>query len=993
MRKIIMMTALMLALFAASGEAYAQWNQNDACPGWNNPSNFSAQFLNDTGGYTNCWSGQNGEVPTGGTDGCDNCTGNDHYGLRPNVLTSTLGVTLSTPVYTGNALANVEANAGYGGSNLPNNAKQFAIMTTTSQASGSPVNRDPNTGNQLKFVPDQFNTNDTTGQIINTNITRTIRIGDGKAEHKAAALYYELIPTTENAIFIIYYAIVVETPEHGLCCDPAMVIRVMERNTANTAWVQKSDTLAYYITSTPSSMGCGSVNIGQGGWASTGGYGAFYYKQWSKVVLNLSDCLYQRTRIEIIVRDCCYSAHTAYAYVAGECREMNITSSGCPAGMSTAVTKLSAPRGMLNYEWSASNFGVAQPVTTLNPGGTNSYFSFRTLSSGTEAQGHADYNVQAADFRVMRRPSPTGDTVALADSVGNLQTFRCMMTSAIDPSKPFKTPLYVNVQNTKPLMAVDTVVSCDGSISIKNLSQVPGDPTLVVDSTTTYSFYDNTIGEGEPYAVLTGDSVTHFFNSHTDYQSYVVRTNTQDPTCYSEALYLTTPLRRPNAGFTSSKHVLCDADETTLTDTTSGVSERWWTFLTEDSPAITDSLESTYDTVYGQGTQNIQFSRGFSHGTEPIELIVRNGMYYIDTLVEGDTVWCEDRAYDTVSVFLHPDLEVTGDIIVCEGSQTNAVVRALGVDGCTFEWSRTYGSITGGIPQGDTLRVVPYADTATYYVRVTSPQGCVAWDSVQAFLVKPQLTMSPADGRICPGQTATLTGLSADHYTWSASPADSSLAGQDSNAVIHVSPTRNTVYTMIGHGSNDCDALPLTKTVTILPPPVPKVNASPSYVDSEDPTVTLTDVSTYGVASHWRFSNGEESVSRTVQHTFDEAIGSDSVYGDLTSYNELGCPSEYRFSIPVKLFTAWFPNAFTPGSEDENSRFRLYSVNVYEYFHIYIYNRQGMIVYSSDDPAFEWDGTKDGEPCDQGAYVYVCNYRKPGTQTLKSLTGTITLIR
>lgn len=990
MKKILLMTVFVLTTMVVGYDAVAQWSQAVACPGWNNPVNFTAQFENDTGGMTYCWSGQNGTANQSGGNTACNCSD----GQPPNVMTAQTGIVLSNPIYTGGALANVTSGATYGGSaTLPENTKQFAIMTPTSQAPGGQVNRDPNTNNQLKFVPDQFNTNDTTGQIINTGITRSIRIGDGLGDTKAAGLYYELVPTTENAIFIIYYAIVVEAPGHGVCADPAMIIRVMERNAANTGWVQKSDTLAYYITSTPTTTSCGEVTIGQNGWASTSTGmwgGGFYYKNWSKVVMNLSDCLYQRTRIEILVRDCTYTAHCAYAYVAGECRQMDIKQSGCPAGMSTYVTKLSAPRGMLNYEWSVSNFGVANPVTSLNPGAVNSYFSFRPLASGTEAQGHADYNVSADDFRVMRRPSATGDTVALIDSVGNLQTFRCLMTSAIDPSKPFKTPLYVNVQNTKPTMSVDTVVSCDGFISIKNTSYVPGDPTLVVDSTTTYSFYNNTIGDGEPYAVLTGDSVTHFFGTHTDVQSYIVRTNTQDPTCYSEALYLTTPLHNPRVGFTVSKHVLCDADETTITDTSTDGGERWWTFLKENTDF---GPNAEYDTVYGSGAQNRQLTRGFSHGTEPIELIARNGMYYIDSLVEGDTVWCEGRAHDTVSVFLHPDLEVRGDTIVCEGSKTNAVVRTLGVDDCTYEWSRTYGSVTGGIPAGDTLRVVPYADTSVYFVRVTSPQGCVAWDSIHAYLVKPQLTMMPEDGRICPGQTATLQGHMADHYTWSASPADPTLAGQDSADVIIVAPTRNTVYTMIGHGSNDCDALPLTKTVTILPPPIPRVSVDPEFVDTDDPTVTLTDVSTYGVASEWLFENGEAVTGRSVMHTFEEALGRDTVYGDLTSYNSLGCPTQYRFGIPVKFFSAWLPNVFSPGSADANATFRLYSVNVYEYFHIYIYNRLGQLVFSSDDPAFEWDGTKDGEPCEQGAYVYMCNYKKPDSPKLDSRSGTVTLLR
>ena len=93
------------------------------------------------------------------------------------------------------------------------------------------------------------------------------------------------------------------------------------------------------------------------------------------------------------------------------------------------------------------------------------------------------------------------------------------------------------------------------------------------------------------------------------------------------------------------------------------------------------------------------------------------------------------------------------------------------------------------------------------------------------------------------------------------------------------------------------------------------------------------------------------------------------------------------------LFTAWFPNIFTPGSEDENARFRLYTINDYEVFHIYIYNRGGQLVFESVDPNFEWDGTYNGENCAQGTYAYVCNYRKAGTSTLVTKNGTITLVR
>ena len=105
------------------------------------------------------------------------------------------------------------------------------------------------------------------------------------------------------------------------------------------------------------------------------------------------------------------------------------------------------------------------------------------------------------------------------------------------------------------------------------------------------------------------------------------------------------------------------------------------------------------------------------------------------------------------------------------------------------------------------------------------------------------------------------------------------------------------------------------------------------------------------------------------------------------------CTDTVEVSIPVKIQSLWFPNIFTPGSSDANSTFSLFTINEYEYFHIYIYNRRGELVFESDDVHFQWNGTYKDEPCPQGAYVYTCRYRKPGTTTLSTLTGSITLIR
>jgi hypothetical protein len=288
----------------------------------------------------------------------------------------------------------------------------------------------------------------------------------------------------------------------------------MKKNAANQ-WVQISDTLAYYISSTPStdqSDNCSNMGYvtlaanGQSGWHQYGsGYNQVYYKDWEKVCINLTNHLYEEVQIQVIIYDCIYNAHYAYAYIAGECRPMNITTTGCPPGLSTNVGTLTAATNMRNYVWYASEWGVGEPANAANfgPGGQFSHYTWRQLTPD-QSTAHV-YAVQASDFRVTRRRNAAGMTVA-TDSIGNQQTFRCKMTSALDPSKPFDSYLYVNMQNTKPTMDVDSLFICDGTAKLWNSSYVPGDPTLVVNGMTQWSFYNNEQCGGTALQTFTGDS-------------------------------------------------------------------------------------------------------------------------------------------------------------------------------------------------------------------------------------------------------------------------------------------------------------------------------------------------------------------------------------------------------------------------------------------------------------------------------------------------------
>lgn len=506
-RIITLILAILAALSSVSATAQ-EWSQATACPGWNNPTNFT------TSNSDFYYSGQTGQKEN----------------QAPNVLSQYTGINWNGPVLSDWQMDTASVSTCGSYQALPSYGNIFAIMSTSSQATGSPVNRDPNTGDTLPFVPTQFNTVDTDNPVFTTNLTHSIRIGDncaGNSQRNAVSLRYNMKVRPNNAMLYIYYAIVAESPGHGTDGDPSFIIRVMKKNAANQ-WVQVSDTLAYAITSTPSNVPGGTVTAGEDGWHSYGsGYGATYFKEWTKTAINLSQYLYENIRIEMMVSDCIWTAHKGYAYVAGECGPAQLQTAGCPAGADTIVTVLKAPRNMVNYEWYASECGQL-------PSGQegDAAYTWRPLSAG---DNDTNYRALASDFRVTRRLDGTA-----CDSIGSRQTFRCDVTSALDPAKPFSTSFYLTVQNRKPVMDIDTLYVNDSVIRFRNRSYVPGDTSLVQLDSTQWLFFSNSSASGTPVLESTGDSVDYPFNSHVAH-SAVVRTFTSDSGCWSEAAYIIPP--------------------------------------------------------------------------------------------------------------------------------------------------------------------------------------------------------------------------------------------------------------------------------------------------------------------------------------------------------------------------------------------------------------------------------------------------------------------
>ena len=91
------------------------------------------------------------------------------------------------------------------------------------------------------------------------------------------------------------------------------------------------------------------------------------------------------------------------------------------------------------------------------------------------------------------------------------------------------------------------------------------------------------------------------------------------------------------------------------------------------------------------------------------------------------------------------------------------------------------------------------------------------------------------------------------------------------------------------------------------------------------------------------------------------------------------------------------PNVFTPNGDGVNDVYHPYPYRFVEKVDMKIYNRWGNLVYKTDDPDINWDGTDmhTGKPVDEGVYYYICDVYERRLTGLKprNISGFIHLYR
>lgn len=117
----------------------------------------------------------------------------------------------------------------------------------------------------------------------------------------------------------------------------------------------------------------------------------------------------------------------------------------------------------------------------------------------------------------------------------------------------------------------------------------------------------------------------------------------------------------------------------------------------------------------------------------------------------------------------------------------------------------------------------------------------------------------------------------------------------------------------------------------------------------------------------------------------------------ITEVDNLGCTQRKEFVIEVYTSALDVPTVFTPNGDGKNDIFKVAYKSIIK-FHGSIYNTWGRLVYDWDDPADGWDGTINGKPAAEGAYLYIIEATgddkdEKGNRIKYVKKGTVSLVR
>lgn len=394
----------------------------------------------------------------------------------------------------------------------------------------------------------------------------------------------------------------------------------------------------------------------------------------------------------------------------------------------------------------------------------------------------------------------------------------------------------------------------------------------------------------------------------------------------------------------------------------------------------------------------------FSALLNPVHTFQNAGTYTVKLLIENAN-GCRDSVSHVVTVYPVPVADFTVSTSNACYAPVSVTITNTSTGAVNYSWT-----LGNGNNSALTNPTATYNAPGTYTIQLTASNayGCSSTHTETVTVYPtPVAAFTISEDTICVGESVTLISQSsfADSVVWLLGDGNQ-LTG---NAITYQYGTAGTYdITAIAYGAGGCgDTLTLFAGIVVHPTPI----AGFDYVNVQNPdplsgTVEFTNTSIGATAYVWNFGNGASSTQVNPVERYN-------AYGDfgatLIAYNQFGCADTIEQLVIVDFFNGLFvPNAIYPGHPDFGvANFLPKGVGLATY-EVLIYDDWGNLIWESTAldadgrPTGFWNGTFNGEPVQQDAYVWKVSAtfldtkawrgkEYPGGKFKRS--GTVTVIR
>jgi gliding motility-associated-like protein len=365
--------------------------------------------------------------------------------------------------------------------------------------------------------------------------------------------------------------------------------------------------------------------------------------------------------------------------------------------------------------------------------------------------------------------------------------------------------------------------------------------------------------------------------------------------------------------------------------------------------------------------------------------------YYVSQTLQGATLACEGaRAQIVIDVSNNLTVNIGPDTTICEGEIVKFTPTVLPA-ALTYEWrTNLFASTIDNLSIKDAT--ITTVDTATYILKA-SIRGCITEDTVLVNVLWKPLIDAGKITAICHFDStllkATVTHFSNNIIDYAWTPTDSLTTPNLQQTFAH--PILSTLYkvtastTRAGYG---CD-FTIADSVKVIVQPIVHAFAGNDTIAVKGTAHNLKG--TGGLNYYW--SSPSSSIINFPLSANAIATLNDDATFYLKVTDAIGC--EGRDTIFIKTYYGpnyYIPNSFSPNGDGLNDIFRAIPVGMANTVYYRIFNRNGQLVFETNQWLKGWDGTFKGKPQPIGTYVWMVGGTDKYYKKVE-MKGTVNLIR